>query len=81
MRHKFKLPQHVAEMIARASMPQIRRTLEETFIGLLQGRIQPDEADAILMLAEEQILTLEQEASNPPVERPQGQDRFRRWVN
>jgi hypothetical protein len=50
--------------IPRISAEEIHRTLVETMAGVLRGRIEPDEALVIAMVAEEQLRMLEEKAGS-----------------
>lgn len=76
-------------VIERASAGEIQRKLLEVMVGVLDGRMETEEALAIGMVAEEQIRMLNEESKGPRVEElkgskvemTKGKDRFARWVN
>jgi hypothetical protein len=54
--------------IKRASPEEIQRTLLETMLGVLEGRIEVEEGYEIAMVAEEQLKMLKEESKSGRVE-------------
>lgn len=59
-------------VIERASATEIQRKLLEVMVGVLDGRMETEEALAIGMVAEEQIRRLEEESKGAKVEESKG---------